>query len=241
MDLVEQAYWNESYKNFNFYIPEDVVTKFLDKYTTDKKTNVFEIGCFPGRYLAHLGKNGWTVNGMDLTPETENTLVKWMHSEKINTGFIKQGDVLQYIATTDHKYDFVCSFGFIEHFENFKDIIQLHTRITGDNGLLIITTPNFRGWVQRFLHKKLDKENLNRHYLPSMQPDIWKSLLEENGFKVEFAGYFGGYDFWYDRQKRNFIQKVLTEIIRRTVPLFSWLPNSKSYSSYCGIVAKKGK
>jgi SAM-dependent methyltransferase len=242
MDLVEQKYWDESYKDFHFYIPNDAVTRLLDRYSASEQTEVFEIGCFPGRYLAHLGKKGMTVSGMDLAPETETALVQWMQSQKIQTGFIKQGDVLKYISDTQDKYPFVCSFGFIEHFRNFKEIIQLHARVTAKNGLLIITTPNFRGGIQRFLHTNLDKENLKRHYLPSMRPDIWKSLLEENGFTIQFAGYFGGFDFWYDRQKRNFFQKSFAEITRRViVPLLSWLPSSKSYSPYCAIVAKKIK
>src|SRR4051812_45076568 len=122
MDLVEQAYWNESYKNFNFYIPKDAVTQFLDKYEPDTKLDVFEVGCFPGRYLAHLGKRGFTANGMDLAPETENALVRWLQSENIKTGFIKEGDVLQYLSTPAQRFPFVCSFGFIEHFENFREI-----------------------------------------------------------------------------------------------------------------------
>jgi SAM-dependent methyltransferase len=242
MDLVEQAYWNESYKNFNFYIPDDAVTRFLNKYEPATRENVFEVGCFPGRYLAHLGKKGWIANGMDLAPETETALVAWMQSQNIKTGLIKKANVLDYMATTDDRYPLVCSFGFIEHFENFEEIIQLHARITAKDGTLIITTPNFSGWVQYGLHKSLDRENFNRHFIPSMQPELWRSTLTENGFDVQFAGYFGGFDFWFDRQKRNFIQKGFTEVTRRiAVPLFSWLPNAKSYSPYCGIVAKKIK
>lgn len=242
MDLVEQAYWDESYKNFKFYIPTDAVTRLLDKYAPPNKSEVFEIGCFPGRYLAHLGKQGWTVSGVDLAPETETTLVKWLQSQNIKTGTFRKDEVVKYAAATPDKYPFVCSFGFIEHFENFSEIIQLHGRITAQGGLLVITAPNFLGGIQKFLHKNLDNENLKRHYLPSMRPDIWRSVLEENGFSVRFAGYFGKFDFWYDQQKRNFIQKLFAEFTRRVlVPMFSWLPNSRSYSPYCGIVAKKEK
>jgi SAM-dependent methyltransferase len=242
MDLVEQNYWNESYKDFNFYIPSDAVTKFLDKYSPTDRSSVFEIGCFPGRYLAHLGKNNWVVNGMDLAPGTETVLVAWMKSQQIKTDFVKNGNVLNYLETTNHTYPFVCSFGFIEHFENFEEIIKLHARIVKPNGTLLITTPNFRGRMQFMLHKYLDRENFNRHYIPSMQPDIWKDALEKNGFRVEFSGFFGNFDFWVDRQKRNFLQKGFAEFFQRiAVPMFSWLPNSPTYSPYCGIVAKRIK
>jgi SAM-dependent methyltransferase len=240
MDLVEQNYWNESYKDFNFYIPMDAVTRFLDKYSPTEKTGVFEVGCFPGRYLAHLGRKQWVVNGMDLAPGTETSLVSWMKSQGITTDFLKNGNVLEYLASTDHSYPFVCSFGFIEHFENFEEIIKLHARIVKTHGTLLITTPNFRGPVQHTLHKYLDRKNFDRHYIPSMQPKLWKDVLEKNGFQVNFSGYFGGFDFWVDRQKRNFFQKIFTEFMQRiAVPMFSWLPNSSTYSPYCGIVAKK--
>jgi 2-polyprenyl-3-methyl-5-hydroxy-6-metoxy-1,4-benzoquinol methylase len=243
MDLVSQNYWDSSYNNFDYHIPSDEVTNWIDRFNKSLlqtgNNNVFELGCFPGRYLSYIGKKGWTVNGMDLTPRMETDFATWLQSIQVQTGLLTAGDVLEYAKTTSDKYDMVCSFGFIEHFENFDEIIRLHDAIVKPGGYLMITTPNFRGGVQKFLHSTLDAENLARHYLPSMKPFLWKSQLESMGYEVQFAGYFGNFDFWNDAQERNALQKFSLKAIRKIKPLLKQLPDNAAYSPYCGIFAQK--
>lgn len=200
---------------------------------------MFEFGCFPGRYMAHLGKKGMTVNGMDLAPNLDDRFIAWMKSEGIATGLLKREDVLAYAKTTDDRYDMVCSFGFIEHFRNFPEIIALHDRILKPGGLLMITTPNFRGGLQQFLHRSLDKVNMDLHYLPSMKPDLWQRQLVQEGYERIFAGYFGRFDFWCDEQPRNALQKIGKKITYNMIPALRLLPDSAFNSPYCGIVLKK--
>jgi SAM-dependent methyltransferase len=237
MDKVAQSYWDNSYSVYRYEIANDSVTKWLNKHLSPEKGSAFEPGCYPGRYLAYLGKLGWTVSGMDLTPRMDDDFKDWLSKNEIRFDKIKKEDVLEYMRTSNEKYDLVCSFGFIEHFENFSEIIALHDKILRPGGQLIITTPHFRGAIQKFLHTWLDKQNLERHYLPSMNPVLWQKQLESLGYTVKWHGYFGNFDFWADKQKRNLLNKVSLKAINILIPLFRWLPNSKLYSPYCGIVA----
>jgi len=243
MDLVSQNYWDSSYNDFDYYIPSDEVTTWIDGFDKSllqvASNNVFELGCFPGRYLSYIGKKGWRVNGMDLTPRVATDFVDWLKSIQIATGHIAAGDVLAYAKTTTDRYDMVCSFGFIEHFENFDEIIRLHDSILKPGGRLMITTPNFRGGIQKFLHTTLDAENLARHYLPSMKPYLWKKQLEAMGYTIQYAGYFGNFDFWSDNQERNALQKLSLKVVRKIKPLLKLLPDNAAYSPYCGIFAQK--
>jgi SAM-dependent methyltransferase len=242
MDFVSQEYWDSSYDSFQYFIENDDVTRWIDAYINKISIgSLFEFGCYPGRYIAFLGKKGWVVSGMDLTPRIETDFLSWLHKENIKTGIIKKGDALAYARTTADKYDLVCSFGFIEHFENFIEIIQLHDSLLKNDGYLMISTPNFRGFIQRILHITLDRKNLNRHYLPSMQPILWKQELEKHGYKVLFSGYFGNFDFWYDEQSRSKLQKTTLKLIRKLKPFLKWIPNASFYSPYCGIIAQKNK
>jgi SAM-dependent methyltransferase len=238
MDLVDQSYWDTAYLKVTLFVVKDSVTKWMDKFITPARGESFEIGCYPARYSSYIGKKGWIISGMDLAPQTKE-LIPWLHSESIKTNKIVQGDVLEYLKTTSDKYDLVCSFGFIEHFENFLDIIELHTKVVKEGGLVLISTPHFKGPVQKFLHSWLDQQNLSRHYLPSMQPELWKTKLEALGFTVEWAGYFGGFTFWADKEKRSVFKKLVIKALEIISPLLTWLPNSASYSPYCGIVARK--
>lgn len=239
MDKVSQSYWDNSYSAYKYEIANDTLTRWLDKHLDEKKGTAFEAGCYPGRYLAYLGKKGWIVSGMDLTPRMEMDFKDWMAKNEIRFGKIEKGDVLTYMKTTTDKYDLACSFGFIEHFQNFPEIIALHDNILCAGGKLVITTPHFKGPVQLFLHTWFDKENLSRHHVPSMDPVLWKNQLEAMGYKVVWSGYFGHFDFWADKQKRNFLNKLCLYIITRMVPLLRWLPDSRLYSPYCGIIAEK--
>jgi SAM-dependent methyltransferase len=241
MDLVNQQYWDASYSNFQYFIAEDNITKWLDQYEglLPKGGRMFEFGCFPGRYMAHLGKKGLEVNGMDLVPNMDEGFSNWLQSLGIATGKLERGDVLAYAADTDDRYDVVCSFGFIEHFRNFSEIIALHHRILKPGGLLIITTPNFRGGLQQFLRSSLDKENLGRHYIPSMQPSLWERQLQALGYKVPYAGCFGKFDFWHDPQERNIFQKAGLQVAYKLIPLLKPLPDGTFHSPYCGILAQK--
>lgn len=241
MDLVEQPYWDNSYKKFGYYIENDAVIKWLVNHGEifEKKGSLFEFGCFPGRYMAYFGKKGWKVNGMDLTPRIEEDFVSWLNSQQIISGIIKKGDALAYASTTSDQYDLVCSFGFIEHFQNFLELIDLHHRILKPGGFLVISTPNFRGEIQNFLHKNLDSQNLGRHFLPAMQPNLWRRRIKSYGYKIVFSGYFGGFDFWCDEQKRNSIQTISVKALFKIKTVLKNLPSFATYAPYCGIIAQK--
>lgn len=239
MDKVSQSYWDHSYSAYKYGIANDAVTKWLEKHLTEQKGTAFEPGCYPGRYLSFLGKLGWIVNGMDLTPRIEEDFKEWLTKNEIRFNKIEKGDVLAYMNTSGDQYDLVCSFGFIEHFENFLEIIAFHDKIVRPGGQLVITTPNFRGSIQKFLHRWLDTENLKRHYVPAMNPSLWNKKLKSIGYTVNWYGYFGHFDFWADQQKRNLFNKISLEVMNRLTPLFKWLPDSHLYSPYCGIVATR--
>lgn len=240
MDMVSQQYWNDAYQHFRYYIADDIVTRWMDEcgHLLPSKGRMFEFGCYPGRYMAFLGKKGYEVNGMDLAPNMGMNFINWLQGSGIQTGSLQRGDVLQYAAGTEDRFDLVCSFGFIEHFHNFGEVIALHSKILKPGGSLLIMTPNFRGWLQQFLHHTLDKENLHRHYLPSMKPHLWARQLKALGYEVQFAGYFGNFDFWSDVQPRNLLQRTGLRIIHKLTPVLRLLPDSAVQSPYCGIVAK---
>ena len=242
MDFVSQQYWDESYKDYAYSVADDEVTTWLDHQEQffGSAGSLFEFGCYPGRYLSYLGKKGFIVSGMDLTPGIKKPeFQQWLQKEGISTSLLTQGDALAYARETDDRYDVVCSFGFIEHFENFLKVIELHDRLVKPSGWLVITTPNFRGLVQKVLHKNLNHAVLNIHYLPSMQPKLWEKKLNELGYTVKEAGYFGGFDFWYDDAKRNALQKLVLKIVRKAKRYLRNLPDRAMYSPYCGIVAQK--
>ena len=121
----------------------------------------FEVGCYPGMFLAYLGlEHEFTVSGIDATPQVTDRLVRHLEKLGVRVGTLHHGNVFTFVSP--ERYDVVCSFGFIEHFAHVDNVIGRHVALLKPGGTLVLTCPNFRG-LQYVLHRLLDSENLARH------------------------------------------------------------------------------
>ena len=142
---------------------------------------------------------------------------------------------------TERKFDVVASFGFIEHFDNFEDIVLKHAAPVNSKGCLVLEVPNFYGALQNFLHRNFDKENYARHFIPAMNVELLAERIEQMGFEIVYQGYFGSADFWTEHQERGLFQKLLLTAIYSLRPVFKrMLPaDRRMYSPFAGIVARR--
>lgn len=180
-------YANSRFSSMSFY--------FYDLYKNIKpfvKQNgkIMEIGCAPGNVLIELSKKlklqpygiEYTKSGSDMTKK---------NFEK--NGFDKKrviySDFFSEKFQNEHKdkYDVVCSFGFIEHFEDTKKTIELHSNLLKKKGTLVIVIPNFAYGNKLLLKKDL----LDKHNLSIMSPELLKKHIPKN-LKIEKIDYFGG-------------------------------------------------
>ncbi len=247
MRLTDEAYWNDGYANQP--LGEAIggpLEHFLDTHLTAvNNASCLEIGSFPGSYLPVIGRKGYVLNGIDFNPRNKQELPQWLQSLGLQTGDFWSGDFFELGKNMQNRYDLVCSFGFIEHFENYREVIDAHVKLLKPSGKIVITTPNFRGWMQYWPHRLFDKENLAKHNVKSMNPTAWKKQLEALGFNVKFAGYFGKYYFWVDDSaKRSGFEKFMLKTVNRIIFNLNKLIKkagieSKNYSAFCGIVAEK--
>jgi SAM-dependent methyltransferase len=236
-NLASKEYWDAGYEDFKFFsMPKNYpICKMIYKHfePTDKK-DIFEIGCFPGRFVYHFGKLGYEINGIDQTPFLQE-MINWFKKENFKTGYFDGGDLLT--MNTDKKYDVVFSSGFIEHFDRFEDIIKIHADLTKTGGYVYITAPNFAGSIQKFLHKHLDRESFDKHNLLAMDVKKWEKVLKEENFEIVESGYFGGFDFWISSKNKNVFKKIISKILTHITLRF--LPNSRAYSPEILLIAKK--
>lgn len=239
--LVDQSYWDASYAGMQPAMapPGDALREWLEGTVPQAhgEQHALEIGCFPGRYLAVLGTLGYTVHGIDLTPAVERMKPAFA-AMGLRTGEFTHADFLRH--EPQRRYDLVCSFGFIEHFPNWRGMIERHAELVAPGGLLVLETPNFRGWVQQLLHRLLDATNLRRHHLGAMRPDAWAAQVQARGFEVLGCGYMGSFDFWGDSPPPNFFQRAVLRVLRAITP---WLkrrkPGGAALSPYCVLIARK--
>lgn len=207
------------------------------RFRAEQSKKCFEIDAYPGGYLALLAANGYEVNGIDQCEYVETRLPRFYKSQGYKVGKFKQCLIEDY--TDNLKYDLVYSIGFIEHFTNYSDIIIKHTELVTTDGLLFITTPNFKK-LQYLLHWLIDRVNLKRHVIQSMNPYEWAQILESKGFDIIEVGYLGGFDFWVEHQPRNILQKIIKKAIFLILPYLKQLVkhNSSFYSPSCYVLAR---
>ncbi len=239
--LTTKEYWTSEDPCFSFQRHTDhEIDVLIKKYIP--RTNhgsCLEIGSFPGPFLTTFGDLGYRLNGIDFHPKNEKDLPAWLSSQGFTTSEFRTIDFFKY--DTAKKYDVVASFGFIEHFKDFREVILKHISLVNNNGYLVITTPNFKGWIQQWLHRTFDKNNLKLHNLESMQPKVWATIMKANGFEVIYTGYFGGFQFWKANEKMNVIKRTSFWFIVRIIPLLCKILRfeSKAFSAYCGVIGRK--
>lgn len=244
-NLTTKEFWDNGYKDFEFSKLSETnsVSLWLRNHLNSCNCcKSLELGNYPGQFMTTLGDLGYELNGVDYN-ENNYDLKKWLISLGYDCGDFHVDDIFQIKLKDD--YDLVCSFGLIEHFYNYEEVIEMHLKLIKKGGKIALTTPNFRGWMQFIPHWLFDRINLRKHYLPSMNPSIWKKILEKNNFEVQYSGYFGGYVFWTDkdvkRSKLNYFSlRFFERAISQFAKVFKFLSfESSAFSAYCGLIATK--
>lgn len=220
--------------------PDHRIRRLVKEHIPPAQGDCIEIGCSPGGFLTLFGELGYTLHGIDFDPRIQTELPRWLSERNFKAGqFIVDNFTTHAFSM---QYDVVYSLGFIEHFTNWVDMIVRHAEIVKPNGWLLIGTPNYAGIVQRVLHKLLEEENYKTHVTASMNPALWKQILEGAGFEVSYAGTIGSFDLW--TRGTETLPRITQEfewMVAALRPILAALEETKSFASspYLGIVARR--
>ncbi len=240
-NLVDQDYWDGGYAQAEFspLAPDHFLRAWINAHVPRGKGDCLEIGCFPGRFLAAFGDLGYRLHGVDLTPRVE-AVPAWLASRGYAVGAFHRADFLT--CPLAQRYDVVSSFGFIEHFTNWQEILGRHADLVAPGGFLVIEAPNMAGLVQRSLRRLFDPEDLERHHTPAMHVDAWATIATRLGFEVLHAGPLGTFDIWGttsgEREGFKFELAVLLDIIKPVLQLREETQGPAS-AAYLGLIARR--
>ena len=241
--LTGREHWETSYADAKF-VAYPLANEHFDLLFAHadrgRIASALEIGSYPGPFLAALGACGYELNGVDFHPGNAAALPDWLRSLGHDVGSFKSVDFHDYHP--GRTFDLVYSLGFIEHFEDFREVIARHARLVSDGGYLFLTTPNFRGTIQRWLHRALDRQNLERHHLPAMDPGAWAEVMRPLGFEILFCGHFGHIAFWVDaNDPRSAAQLWLARAVARVFRAIRkvYRGDSRHFSPHCALVARR--
>lgn len=123
-NLTDRDYWRKYWQSYQYdKIPSKVpFRKFLPKLSS--ANSFIEIGGFPGVFAAYFYTKQKTskVYLLDFYVD-EEIVYKFERINDLSEGTINCIESDFFTFKSNEKYDIVFSFGFIEHFEDTKDVI----------------------------------------------------------------------------------------------------------------------
>lgn len=178
----------------------DVIMRFAPSVGDFSKTAI-EIGCAPGKWMLFLlEKLGYAVHGCEyLKSGVEKTMQNFEYfrvsSEKYH---VFQGDF--FTLDFEHDYDLVLSLGFIEHFMDFRRVMERHFALLKSGGLLIVGLPRFIGvnWLIQAIIDRYTEDSSRRylrvHNLRIMNLRVFRKFAAASGCELLFNDFVGGFE-----------------------------------------------
>lgn len=256
--LTEIEFWENFWENVELpeYLNPDlkndrVISEVIKRYvpSVDGDGTALEVGCAPGKWLAFFNKElGYSIRGFDYVQSAVETT-------RTNLTLLGIPEDQFEISVEDfnmlskkEKYDVVCSFGFIEHFDDTERVFDGHLELVKQDGFLIIGLPSLNG-INKWVHRLCDRDCaesrklIPKHHLESMNLGLYQRLAVERGVEVVFIGYIGGFEpsMFNTQLIRNKLLRLLTRIVVKTFSIVFFNTNNRFTSSYIMTIYKTGK
>lgn len=201
--LTDQAYWNNNFGAINFFkfshlIPED---KYISRYLSpDPNKTCIEIGAYPGGNLGYFVKKfGFQPTALDFLDNAQFVVDNMQYNDVNNCRLVNQNFLTW---QPDQQYDVVTSFGFVEHFTEYAEVIQKHIQILKPGGYLIISVPYF-SFVQMYVRKLFYRPEylekiLQVHNRQIMNlSELKRQVMRGNHIHLLFANYVREMTIWF--------------------------------------------
>ncbi|MEI8059497.1 MAG: class I SAM-dependent methyltransferase [Ferruginibacter sp.] len=165
-------------KNFEKWIGKS--EKFING---DIPVRALDIGCAAGYCLEVMQGKGWHVEGLELDEK--------MCSELKAKGFSAHHKLLENFET-DQKYSLITLFDVIEHIPDVDAAFQQLYKITNENGIVVMVTPDYNSIQRKIMRKKWFQYKPVEH-IQYFTKDSISSFAERNNFKAIYISVCGQY------------------------------------------------
>ena len=184
----------------------------------------------------------YKIYGVDYTEEGVRSCLKTLKKNEITPQIVYLEDFTTY--KFNKQFDVVFSMGFVEHFTNYKKMIQKHLEITKKGGFSVIMVPNIKKNILYNNIQKLFNKKVLDGFIHIYPNELYKSTsLNKN--KIVYYGYIGKINFSVvNTHNVNYLIRVIyfafslfTKILFKY--LLFWIPESKTLSPYILLIVKK--
>ncbi len=259
--LTKKAQWHRYYKNklcfdkirrginFRFFEKEllDIINRFIPK----KKLSLIEMGCGNSDWLPYLcSRYRCEVAGIDYLEDACHISRQKLSESSCSNYEIYCGDFAKLFDKIKKKFDFIVSFGVVEHFQTPGKILSIFSKYMIDNSLIVTVCPNTTG-LSMALQKYIDREIYDGHYKFSLKEFI--QYHKASGFEILYASYIGYMSFnnldFSGHGKKGMILKALIKLMNWPVVYVAFLLKtmcgfrlqSKKLSGSMVVVAQKSR
>lgn len=244
--LTNEKYWKKYWegsgnKEKETFLFSDVVKDKIPELTENgQNMSYMEIGGAPGDIMVYFAqKYHCSVNCIDFV--AKDVIEQRMQENHIENYTIIDEDFTQYHS--EEKYDIVASYGFVEHFNNYKEIIMRHVKMAKTGGYIIISMPNIRkmNWL---LYKLFNKISLAGVNVKAINLQKLQKQLEAAGCEIVEARYWLTNFFMFNNEypllrKHKVIRGIFCAIQKFMILIHIDNVPSSFFSPYMICIAKR--
>lgn len=252
--ITEKTYWDnihvnrEAYKSVNFndyraYI-DSLILGLIKQYFVGRR--LLEIGAGSSDWLINISRelNLDTCTGLDYSEIGCNTLKEKSEKAGVNVDIVC-ADIFSPPTRLIRNFNFVVSFGVVEHFKNLEEAMLAISAFVKPGGVLFTLIPNMAG-LNGALTKKWNKAIYDIHVPHDL--DSFVKGHEAAELDVVYANYLGstnfgvvsscfdekvGFGFWLYKQLTR-ISKLVWLVEKYTTRF----PATKLLSPYIVVVSR---
>lgn len=220
-NIFEQEDWEEYYTrerlihikpktgiftSYDIFLCDYILQTYIPAYTGSikKKPKICEIGSGDGKLLKKFADIfGYEPYGIEYSKEAARIAAKRGIEFIVKDAFDKE--VLQEYK---NYFDFVFSYGFIEHIYPPEKAVKLHLDLLKPGGYFFIQIPRFKGF--NLLKAKIFRpELIPLHNLAIMEKDVLEKLCNLDNVEKLYCGNYGTLKLRLPMDKKNFRYYVL--------------------------------
>jgi len=182
-------------RNYSDYLLWEVIyPKYLPSQSGLKAV---EIGSAPGHFLLKLHKNfGFVPFGIEYTESGAEVNRQVFATNNIDPENVFHVD---FFSDEFHRqyasyFDIVISRGFIEHFDDVKEVIDRHMNLLVPGGHLVVSVPNKRGMNYLFT-LLFHRQEIAMHNIRIMTRREFRKQFDDGRLEPLFCDYYGIFTF----------------------------------------------
>lgn len=241
VDKAGNSYWDDVWeqgdipkafdltnRSWRSHIEHQYVRRYFDRYFGEAGTkgkHLLEIGAASSTWLPFFAKQyGLEVSGIDYSEIGCEQARQILAAENVQ-GNIVHGDLFDPPPSMIGAFDFIVSFGVVEHFEDVSGCLAAMARFLKPGGIMITSIPNLTGLNKQVL-LQLNPSILDIHV--QMSRSDLRTMHERVGLDVMECNYFLFVHFGVcnlngvDPLSRGYMlkMKLLYWMVRMVIPLW---------------------